>query len=175
MFFLFCQWPGFGAHVYKNGPNPAFFVYFHPFLITISIIPIEKSIDGVLGIRTRGRRIVGANYTTEPISLCLFICHILLLSFLCSSLCFLPTASWWMRKPLRKLPKNYATHCQGFFTFPHFHNYLWKKFDKECVLLFGQSLWHSWQSSQLQPQSREYSLTYLLCKGNYHCTADLRV
>ena len=30
-----------------------FFVYFRPFLITISIIQIEKSVDGVLGIQTR--------------------------------------------------------------------------------------------------------------------------
>ena len=40
--------------------NPGlFFVYFRPFLIKISIIQIEKSVDGVLGIRTRGRRMVG--------------------------------------------------------------------------------------------------------------------
>ena len=38
------------------------FVYFRSFLVTISI---EKSIDGVLGIRTRGRRMVGADETTE--------------------------------------------------------------------------------------------------------------
>ena len=36
--------------------NPASFVYFRPFPITISIIQIEKSFDGVLGIWTRGRR-----------------------------------------------------------------------------------------------------------------------
>ena len=50
----------FEAHIEfffkKNGPFPAsFFVYFHSFLVTISI-QIEKSLDGVLGIRTRGRR-----------------------------------------------------------------------------------------------------------------------
>ena len=39
------------------------FVYFRYFLDTISII--EKSVDGVLGIRTRGRRMVGADETTE--------------------------------------------------------------------------------------------------------------
>ena len=39
------------------------FVYFRHFLITILII--EKSIDGVLGIRTQGRRMVGADETTE--------------------------------------------------------------------------------------------------------------
>ena len=37
---------------------------FRSFLITISI-QIEKSVDGVLGIRTRGRRMVGADETTE--------------------------------------------------------------------------------------------------------------
>ena len=40
------------------------FVYFRSFLVTISI-QIEKSIDGVLGIRTRGCRMVGADKTTE--------------------------------------------------------------------------------------------------------------
>ena len=49
----------------KYGPIPAsFFVYFHSFHIT-NQLQIEKSIDGVLGIRTRGRRIVGADETTE--------------------------------------------------------------------------------------------------------------
>ena len=47
-----------------NGPIPASFVYFRSFLVTISI-QIEKSIDGVLGIRTQGRRMVGADKTTE--------------------------------------------------------------------------------------------------------------
>ena len=40
------------------------FVYFRSFLVMISI-QIEKSIDGVLGIRTRDRRMVGADKTTE--------------------------------------------------------------------------------------------------------------
>ena len=40
------------------GQSWPLFVYFHSFLITISI-QIEKSIDGVLGIQTRGRRMVG--------------------------------------------------------------------------------------------------------------------
>ena len=44
----------------KIGQSRPLFVYF---LITISII--EKSIDGVLGIRTRSRRMVGADETTE--------------------------------------------------------------------------------------------------------------
>ena len=39
----------------KNVPVPtSFFVYFCSFLVTISIIQIERSIDGVLRIRTRG-------------------------------------------------------------------------------------------------------------------------
>ena len=43
------------------------FVYFRSFLIpiTISIIQIEKSIFGVRGIRTRGRRMVDEDETTE--------------------------------------------------------------------------------------------------------------
>ena len=39
--------------------------YFCSFLITISIIKIEKSVDGVLGIRTWGRRMVGAGEIME--------------------------------------------------------------------------------------------------------------
>ena len=51
--------------IVKKWANPGlFFVYFRSFLITISI-QIEKSIDGVLGIRTRGRRMVGADETME--------------------------------------------------------------------------------------------------------------
>ena len=38
------------------GQSRPLFVYFCYFLITISIIQIEKSIDGVLGIRTQDRR-----------------------------------------------------------------------------------------------------------------------
>ena len=44
------------------GQSQPLFVYFHSFLITISI-QIEKSVDGVLGIQTRGRRMVGADKT----------------------------------------------------------------------------------------------------------------
>ena len=47
------------------GQSRPLFVYFRHFLDTISIIQIEKSIDGVLGIRTRGRRMIGADETTE--------------------------------------------------------------------------------------------------------------
>ena len=49
------------------GPFRPLFVYFRYFLTTISIIQIEKSLDGVLGIRTRGHRMVGADETTERI------------------------------------------------------------------------------------------------------------
>ena len=54
----------FNQPFFKNGPIPASFVYFRSFLVTISI-QIEKSIDGVLGIQTRGRWMVGADETTE--------------------------------------------------------------------------------------------------------------
>ena len=48
---------------------------FRSFLIptTISIIQIEKNVDGVLGIRTRGRMMEGADDTTE-----LFIVNVIL-------------------------------------------------------------------------------------------------
>ena len=45
--------------------NHGLFLFFRPFLNTISIIPIEKSIGGVLEIRTRGRVMVGADDTTK--------------------------------------------------------------------------------------------------------------
>ena len=48
----------------KMGQSRPLFVYFHSFLVTISI-QIEKSIDGVLGIRTRGCRMVGVDKTME--------------------------------------------------------------------------------------------------------------
>ena len=47
------------------GQSRPLFVYFRYFLDTISIIQIEKSIDGMLGIQTRGCRMVGADKTTE--------------------------------------------------------------------------------------------------------------
>ena len=50
---------------FKMGQSRPLFVYFCYFLIIISIIQIEKSVDGMLGIRTRGRRMVGADETTE--------------------------------------------------------------------------------------------------------------
>ena len=48
------------------GPTRPLFFYFCPFLITISIIQIEKSSDGELGTWTRGRRMVGTDKTKEP-------------------------------------------------------------------------------------------------------------
>ena len=45
------------------------FVYFCPFLITISKIQIGKSIDGVLGILTRGRRMVGAGLAATAVGM----------------------------------------------------------------------------------------------------------
>ena len=47
------------------GQSRPLFVYFRFFLDTISIIQIKKSIDGVLGIQTRGHRMVGADETME--------------------------------------------------------------------------------------------------------------
>ena len=47
------------------GQSRPLFVYFCPFLITISIIQIEKSIDDVLGIWTCNRRMVGADEIME--------------------------------------------------------------------------------------------------------------
>ena len=52
-------------HIFLNGPIRHLFVYFRYFLITISIIQIKKSIDGVLGIQTHCRWMVGADNTTE--------------------------------------------------------------------------------------------------------------
>ena len=51
-------------HCFKKWANSGLFLfYFRYFLDTISII--EKSVDGVLGIRTRCRNVVGADETTE--------------------------------------------------------------------------------------------------------------
>ena len=71
-FFTFCckfrsllpYWNKTNTHqisILKNGP----IVYFCYFLNKISIIQIEKRVDGVLGIRARGRRMVCADETTE--------------------------------------------------------------------------------------------------------------
>ena len=54
------------------GQSRPLFVYFCYFLDTISIIQIEKSVDGVLGTQTRGHRMLGTDETTE---LKLFICY----------------------------------------------------------------------------------------------------
>ena len=50
---------------FLNGPIPASFCLFSSFLVSISKIQIEKSLDGVLWIRTHCRRMVGADKTTE--------------------------------------------------------------------------------------------------------------
>ena len=47
------------------GQSRPLFVYFCPFLITISILQIEKGLDGVLMIRTHGHRMLGTDETTE--------------------------------------------------------------------------------------------------------------
>ena len=44
------------------GQSRPLFVYF---LNTIAIIQFEKRVDGVLGFRTQGHRMVGADETTE--------------------------------------------------------------------------------------------------------------
>ena len=67
----------------KMGQPRPLFVYSRHFLVTISVIQTEKSIDGMLGIRTRGRRMVGADVTTElwrpPRSLFLLITTVVVL------------------------------------------------------------------------------------------------
>ena len=49
---------------FNMGQSRPLFVYFRYLLITILIIQIEKKL-GVLGIRTWGRKLVGADKTTE--------------------------------------------------------------------------------------------------------------
>jgi len=65
------------------GQSWPLFVYFHSFLVTISI-QIEKSVDSVLGIRTRGRRMVDTDETTElwrpPIMAAIMLFHVVLSS-----------------------------------------------------------------------------------------------
>ena len=50
---------------FKMGQSRPLFVYFRPFLITISTIQIEKNTDDVLGIQTHGRRMVSTDETME--------------------------------------------------------------------------------------------------------------
>ena len=50
---------------FKMAQSRPLFVYIRPVLIMISITQIGKSVDGVLGIRTQGCRIVGADKITE--------------------------------------------------------------------------------------------------------------
>ena len=58
---MLIKWP---IHVFfkKMGQSRPLFVYFRSFLV---LIQIEKSVDGVLGIQTWGRMMVGADKTTE--------------------------------------------------------------------------------------------------------------
>ena len=49
----------------RKGQSRPLVCFFRPFLVTISIIEIEKSLDGVLGIQTWGRRMVVTDETTE--------------------------------------------------------------------------------------------------------------
>ena len=50
---------------FKYGPIPASFSFIFVLFHITNQLQIEKSVDGVLGIRTRGRRTVGADETTE--------------------------------------------------------------------------------------------------------------
>ena len=79
------------VHCEKNGPILAYFCLFSSFSqISISIIQIEKSVDSVLGIRTQGRRIVGAGKTTElvrPQNLQIFKTHSDGCQICCKSAC----------------------------------------------------------------------------------------
>ena len=58
---------------FKMGQSQSLFAYFRLFLVTISIIHIAKSVDGVLGIQTRGCRMGGADKTTEFLNR---VCHL---------------------------------------------------------------------------------------------------
>ena len=52
----------------KMDQSRPLFVYLRPFVITASIIQIEKSIVGVLGIRTRSLRMVDADNTPRAMA-----------------------------------------------------------------------------------------------------------
>ena len=49
----------------KNGPIPASFLFIFVLFLLQFQYKLKKRVDGVLGIRTRGRRLVGADKTTE--------------------------------------------------------------------------------------------------------------
>ena len=55
----------FFINFFLKGPIPASFCIFSSFSNYNFKIQIEKSVDGVLGIQTQGRRMVGADKTTE--------------------------------------------------------------------------------------------------------------
>ena len=69
----YCKCSFFFFFFKKMGQSRPLFVYFLSFLVTISI-QIEKSIDDVLGIWTRGHRMVGADFFTnapfQSVTLC---------------------------------------------------------------------------------------------------------
>ena len=77
------------------GQSRPLFVYFRSFLITISIIQIEKSVDGVLGIQTLGRRMVGADKATElwrpP-----YLCWISVVPSCCRTSFYRPSVPHWV-------------------------------------------------------------------------------
>ena len=50
---------------FKNGPIPASFCFIFVLFSLQFQYKLKKSIDGVLGIRTQGRRMVGSDKTTE--------------------------------------------------------------------------------------------------------------
>ena len=54
-----------GGILLKNGPIPASFCFIFVLFLLQFQYKIEKSVDGVLGIRTWGRRMVGTDETTE--------------------------------------------------------------------------------------------------------------
>ena len=52
--------------MFKKWANPGlFFLNFVLFSLQFQYYKLKKSIDGVLGIQTRGRRMVGSDDTTE--------------------------------------------------------------------------------------------------------------
>ena len=73
----------FNVFLKKMRQSWPLFVYFRSFLVTISL-QIKKRINGVLGIRTRGRRMVGADETMQlwrPLFLSCYDCLYPSLSF----------------------------------------------------------------------------------------------
>ena len=59
----------------RKGQSRPLVCFFRPFLVTISIIEIEKSLDGVLGIRTQSRTYGSANPYSLPVAPTLVWAH----------------------------------------------------------------------------------------------------